>query len=101
MIAIVPDFENFKVRLILVGNGSKLSTDFDILQGVSGREWLARSSSSSLEDRMDMKEKKEQGILALIYAENELIQIPLSEYGDKNIRSNNDYEYYLSVEVDK
>lgn len=101
MIAIVPDFENFKVRLILVGNGSKLSTDFDILQGISNREWLARSSSSSLEDRMDIEEKKEQGILALIYAENELSQIPLSEYGDKNIKSNNDYEYYLSVEVDK
>ena len=32
MIAVIPDFQNFKVKLIAAGEGTKFSTEFNILE---------------------------------------------------------------------
>ena len=34
MIAVIPDFQNFKVKLIVAGEGTKFSTEFNILEDV-------------------------------------------------------------------
>ena len=38
MVAIIPDFNRFQIRLIIAGEGSKYSTEFNILENVPGRE---------------------------------------------------------------
>lgn len=50
MVAIVPDFENFTVKLILADACSKFSTDISILEGVENRRYYGRSASQIKEE---------------------------------------------------
>ena len=70
-ILIVPDFENFQVKLILADGGSKLSTSFPILEGEENRKYFARAGVS-IEDETPITFEAEQPLLALMYSENDL-----------------------------
>ena len=65
-ILIVPDFENFQVKLILADGGSKLSTSFPILEGEENRKYFARAGVS-IEDETPITFEAEQPLLALMY----------------------------------
>ena len=65
-ILIVPDFENFQVKLILADGGSKLSTSFPILEGEENRKYFARAGAS-IEDETPITFESEQPLLALMY----------------------------------
>lgn len=95
-IAIVPDFDEFTVKVIVAGDGVKYATEFDILEGVEGREYYGRSATR-LEDRANLKEREENGLLALLYGEKELSRIPISDVGADTLSAGNDYVYYITA----
>lgn len=95
-IAVVPDFEEFKVNLVIAGAGTKFSTEFDILENVENREYYGRSATE-IDSRTTLSEETEKGLLALIYGKDGLRMIPISELGKETDQSENDYIYYISV----
>lgn len=101
MIAVIPDFQNFKVKLIAAGEGTKFSTEFNILEDVQGRNYYGRSAKSIDEGKTTIQPGKEIGILALYYAKNALSVTPFSDIGNGNMDSCNDEVYYLTVKFEK
>ena len=99
-ILIVPDFENFQVKLILAGGGSKLSTSFPILEGVEKRKYFARAGVS-MEDEEPITFDAEQPLLVLNYSGSGLRVGSIQEFVDGNVSPINDYAYYISLEFCK
>lgn len=100
VIAVIPDFELFRVKLIIADNYSKCSTDFPILENVENREYYGRSATQ-VEGEVPIQRDTEQGLMALIYGEDGLEAIPVKEMGQGNFREKNDYVYYLSFRFGK
>lgn len=95
-IAVVPNFDDFKVDIVVAGDGTKYSTEFNILEDVEGREYFGRSATE-IDSRADISEETEQGLLALIYGKNGLRMVPISEIGNGTSQNENDYVYYITV----
>lgn len=100
VIAVIPDFELFRVKLIIADDYSKCSTDFPILENVENREYYGRSATQ-VEGEVPIQRDTEQGLMALIYGEDELEAIPVKEMEQGNFREKNDYVYYLSFRFEK
>lgn len=100
VIAVIPDFELFRVKLIIADDYSKCSTDFPILENVENREYYGRSATQ-VEGEVPIQQDTEQGLLALIYGEDGLEAIPVKEMEQGNFREKNDYVYYLSFRFGK
>lgn len=100
VIAVIPDFELFRVKLIIADDYSKCSTDFPILENVENREYYRRSATQ-VEGEVPIQRDTEQGLMALIYGEDGLEAIPVKEMEQGNFREKNDYVYYLSFRFGK
>ena len=100
VIAVIPDFELFRVKLIIADDYSKCSTDFPILENVENREFYGRSATH-VEGEVPIQRDTEQGLMALIYGEDGLEAIPVKEMEQGNFREKNDYVYYLSFRFGK
>lgn len=100
VIAVIPDFELFRVKLIIADDYSKCSTDFPILENVENREYYGRSATQ-VEGEVPIQWDTEQGLMALIYGEDGLETIPVKEMEQGNFREKNDYVYYLSFRFGK
>lgn len=100
VIAVIPDFELFRVKLIIADDYSKCSTDFPILENVENREYYGRSATQ-VEGEVPIQRDTEQGLMALIYGEDGLETIPVKEMEQGNFREKNDYVYYLSFWFEK
>lgn len=100
VIAVIPDFELFRVKLIIADDYSKCSTDFPILENVENREYYGRSATQ-VEGEVTIQRDTEQGLMALIYGEDGLEAIPVKEMEQGNFREKNDYVYYLSFRFEK
>ena len=100
VIAVLPDFELFRVKLIIADDYSKCSTDFPILENVENREYYGRSATQ-VEGEVPIQRDTEQGLMALIYGEDGLEAIPVKEMEQGNFREKNDYVYYLSFRFGK
>ena len=100
VIAVIPDFELFRVKLIIADDYSKCSTDFPILENVENREYYGRSATQ-VEGEVPIQRDTEQGLIALIYGEDGLEAIPVKEMEQGNFRDKNDYVYYLSFRFGK
>ena len=100
VIAVIPDFELFRVKLIIADDYSKCSTDFSILENVENREYYGRSATQ-VEGEVPIQRDTEQGLMALIYGEDGLEAIPVKEMEQGNFREKNDYVYYLSFRFGK
>lgn len=100
VIAVIPDFELFRVKLIIADDYSKCSTDFPILENVENREYYGRSATQ-VEGEVPIQRDTEQGLMALIYGEDGLEAIPAKEMEQGNFREKNDYVYYLSFRFGK
>lgn len=100
VIAVIPDFELFRVKLIIADDYSKCSTDFPILENVENREYYGRSATQ-VEGEVPIQRDTEQGLMALIYGEDGLVAIPVKEMEQGNFREKNDYVYYLSFRFEK
>ena len=99
-ILIVPDFENFQVKLILAGGGSKLSTSFPILEGAENRKYFIRAGVS-MEDETPITFDAEQPLRALRCSGDGLRVGSLQEFADGDVSPVNDYDYYISLEFCK
>ena len=100
VVAVIPDFELFRVKLIIADDYSKCSTDFPILENVENREYYGRSATQ-VEGEVPIQRDTEQGLMALIYGEDGLETIPVKEMEQGNFREKNDYVYYLSFRFGK
>lgn len=100
VIAVIPDFELFQVKLIIADDYSKCSTDFPILENVENREYYGRSATQ-VEGEVPIQRDTEQGLMALIYGEDGLEAITVKEMEQGNFREKNDYVYYLSFRFGK
>ena len=100
VIVVIPDFELFRVKLIIADDYSKCSTDFPILENVENREYYGRSATQ-VEGEVPIQRDTEQGLMALIYGEDGLEAIPVKEMEQGNFREKNDYVYYLSFRFGK
>ena len=111
VIAVVPDFESFKVKLIVTDDYAKYSTDFPILENIENREYYGRSASqikgeipiqihsaSTIEGKTAIPSDSEQGLMALIYGKDGLSGIPITEMEKGIVGVENDYVYYLSFQ---
>ena len=111
VIAVVPDFESFKVKLIVADDYAKYSTDFPILENIENREYYVRSASqikgeipiqihsaSTIEGKTAILSDSEQGLMALIYGKDGLSGIPITEMEKGIVGVENDYVYYLSFQ---
>lgn len=104
VIAVVPDFESFKVKLIVADDYAKYSTDFPILENIENREYYGRSASqikgeipiqihsaSTIEGKTAILSDSEQGLMALIYGKDGLSGIPITEMEKGIVGVENDY----------
>lgn len=101
IIAVLPDFDNSKVQVVVAGGGTKISTEFDILEGVQDKNYYGRSAKSIDEGKTTIQPGEEIGILALYYAKNELSVTPFTDIEEGNVASCNDEVYYLTVKFAK
>lgn len=100
MIVLVPDFEEFMVKLIVTDDYAKYSTAFPILENVENREYYGRSSTQ-IEEEIPIQYDSEQGLVALIYGKDGLSGVPVQEMENGEFQTNNDYVYYLSFKFSK
>lgn len=102
MIALVPDFEEFTIRLILTDSYGKYSTDLPILENVEDKEnrgW--GRTASQLEEETPIVYNSEQGLAAFIYGENGVSAIPIRQIESGTLEKNNDYIYFFSIQFCK
>lgn len=100
MIVLVPDFEEFMVKLIVTDNYVKYSSDFPILENVENREYYGRTATQ-IEEEMPIQYDSEQGLVAFVYGKDGVSGIPVQEIKNGEFQPQNDYVYYLSVQFSK
>ena len=101
-ILIVPDFQNYVIRLIIATDGTKLSTEFPIVSVLEGREYFGRSASE-IKGKTEIRYNEEQALVACIYDNDEMRVVDLSYFtdGPTEALAQNDYLYYFSFEFCK
>ena len=99
-IAIVPDFQHYRTKVIYANGEGKYQTEFSILDDVDDREYYGRAATE-IADLISLKDGKLHGILALFYAKDELQAIPVESLEADGPAAVNDYVYYLSVRLCK
>ena len=95
-ILIVPDFNNFIVKVIIADEEAKLSTQIPILEDVPERQYYGRSATQ-ITDKTSIKYNEEQGLVALIYDNDEMRIGCIQEYEQGIVSDRNDYVYYFSI----
>lgn len=95
--AIIPDFDQFKIRLIIAENGAKYSTEFDILENVPEREYYGRSATE-ITGRTRITENHEQDIVAFLYGRYGVRVPAIENIMEKETALSNDYTYKLSFQ---
>ena len=100
LIVIIPDFNNFTIKLIVADEYSKYMTESPILEEVANRAYYGRSATS-IENKCKIEYGTEQGLAALIYGEKGLSSLPIQDITGEYIDIDNEYMYYYSVEFIK
>lgn len=100
MIALVPDFDRFEIRLIVTDDYAKYSTTVPILEYVENIESYGRTASQ-IEDIIPIQYNREQGLAAFICGKNEVSATPVSDIEQGTDLSVNDYVYYFSFQFNK
>lgn len=101
-IVMVPDFDNYAIKLIISGDGNKLSTEIPILENVEDREYYGRSATE-IQNIVDIRYNKQQPLIAFLY-DDETMSVPALDdliNSQTEFISNNDYVYYVAFEFCK
>ena len=101
-IIMVPDFDNYVIKLIISGDGNKLSTEIPILENVEDREYYGRSATE-IQNIVDIRYNKQQPLIAFLY-DDETMSVPALDdliNSQTEFISNNDYVYYVAFEFCK
>lgn len=101
-IVMVPDFDNYVYKLIISGDGNKLSTEIPILENVEDREYYGRTATE-IKNVVDIKYNGQQPLIAFVYDNNEMSVPTLDDFINSQIDflSKNDYVYYVAFEFCK
>ena len=101
-IVMVPDFGNYVIKLIISGDGSKLSTEIPILENVEDREYYGRSATE-IQNVVDMRYNKQQPLIAFLYDDDTMSVPALDDLinSQTDLLSKNDYVYYVAFEFCK
>ena len=101
-IVMVPDFDNYVIKLIVSGNGSKLSTEIPILENVENREYYGRTATE-IKNVVDIRYDKQQPLIAFVYDNDEMSVPTLDDFinSQTDFFSKNDYVYYVAFEFCK
>ena len=101
-IVMVPDFDNYVIKLIISGDGNKLSTEIPILENVEDREYYGRSATE-IQNIVDIRYNKQQPLIAFLY-DDETMSVPALDdliNSQTDLLSKNDYVYYVAFEFCK
>ena len=98
----VPDFGIYVIKLIISGDGSKLSTEIPILENVEDREYYGRSATE-IQNVVDIRYNKQQPLIAFLYDDETMSVLALDDLVNSQTEfiSNNDYVYYVAFEFCK
>ena len=101
-IVMVPDFDNYVIKLIISGGGSRLSTEIPILENVENREYYGRTATE-IKNVIDIKYNKQQPLIAFVYDNDEMNVPTLDDFinNQTDYLSKNDYVYYVAFEFCK
>ena len=101
-IVMVPDFDNYVIKLIISGYGNKLSTEIPILENVEDREYYGRSATE-IKNVVDIRYNKQQPLIAFVYDNDEMSVPTLDDFinSQTDFLSKNDYVYYVTFEFCK
>ena len=101
-IVMVPDFNNYIIKLIISGDGNKLSTEFPVLENVEDKEYYGRAATE-IKNVVDIKYNKQQPLIAFVY-DNDKMNVPTLDNfinSQTDFLSKNDYVYYVAFEFCK
>ena len=101
-IVMVPDFNNYVIKLIISGGGSRLSTEIPILENVENREYYGRTATE-IKNVVDIRYDKQQPLIAFVYDNDEMSVPTLDDFinSQTDFLSKNDYVYYVAFEFCK
>ena len=101
-IVMVPDFNNYVIKLIISGDGNKLSTEFPVLENVEDKEYYGRAATE-IKNIVDIKYNKQQPLIAFVYDNDEMNVPTLDNFinSQTDFLSKNDYVYYVAFEFCK
>ena len=101
-IVMVPDFDNYVIKLIVSGDGSKLSIEIPILENVEDREYYGRSATE-IQNVVDIRYNKQQPLIAFLYDDDTMSVPALDDLinSQTDLLSKNDYVYYVAFEFCK
>ena len=101
-IVMVPDFDNYVIKLIISGDGNKLSTEIPILENVEDREYYGRVATE-IKNVVDVKYNEQQPLIAFVYDNDDMSVPTLDDFINSQIDfpSKNDYVYYVAFEFCK
>ena len=101
-IVMVPDFGNYVIKLIISGDGSKLSTEIPILENVEDREYYGRSATE-IQNVVDIRYNKQQPLIAFLYDDDTMSVPALDDLinSQTDLLSKNDYVYYVAFDFCK
>lgn len=100
ILAMILDFKNFEVKLVISDDVSKVSTEIPILEQVKDREYYGRSWVQ-IEEKTPISYGKEQGLAAYIFGKDGLSSIPVETMARGDVGTENDYVYYFTVQYGK
>ena len=100
IIALIPDFDNFEIRMVLTDSDSKCTAYVPILEDVLEREYYGRSVTQIKEMTL-VQYDTEQGVAAFIYGKDGIRGFAIDDVTNESYVSDNDYVYYFSVEFSK
>ena len=101
-IVMVPDFDNYVIKLIVSGDDSKLSTEIPILENVEDREYYGRSATE-IKNVVDIRYNEQQPLIVFVYDNDEMSVPTLDDFinNQTDCLSKNDYMYYVAFEFCK
>ena len=101
-IVMVPDFNNYIIKLIISGDGNKLSTEFPVLENVEDKEYYGRAATE-IKNVVDIRYDKQQPLIAFVYDNDEMSVPTLDDFinSQTDFLSKNDYVYYVAFEFCK
>ncbi len=100
IIALIPDFDNFEIRMVLTDSDSKCTAYVPILEDVLEREYYGRSVTQ-IKEMTPVQYDTEQGVAAFIYGKDGIRGFAIDDVTNESYVSDNDYVYYFSVEFSK
>ena len=99
-IAIIPDFEDLSLKLILGNDGSTATYDLDVLKDLPDIAVMGRAAVSIYSDeKTDIVYGAEQGLMALYFGRNGISAVsPNMLLEDTDAMARNDHTFLITVE---